>query len=146
MKYRIIEVLFVLMIVLVASLVYVQSNELEYVFKYLSIIPLLLFYDRCFNGVYGDISARQYVGLKCTLIPLSFVLMSIRVSTTPQCNVLLIISVVILLITMFWEFMFYLKTHNVFYRTLIIRQVVLSAVAISCDFILLQIHGCIPIL
>ena len=48
MKYRIIETLLVLIIVLVASLVYVQSNELEYVFKYLSIIPLLLFYDRLF--------------------------------------------------------------------------------------------------
>ena len=50
MKYRIIETLLVLIIVLVASLVYVQSNELEYVFKYIAIVSLLLFYDTCFIG------------------------------------------------------------------------------------------------
>ena len=137
MKFRIIELICSGLAFSVALFLYKCSSGLVFVYKYLAIMPLILLNYLCFPQLYGVISARKYVGLKLTLIPLSFLLLSIRLSTYNNCNILLMIAVGLMLMMVAVEVLYLFKTRNPFYRKLIFRHTLYTILAIVCDYILL---------
>ena len=116
MRYSVIELICSVLAFAVAILLYRCSSGLVYVYKFLAIMPLLILNILYFPQLYGEISVRKYVGLKLTFAPLSFLLLSIRLSTYDKYNVLLMGSVGLMIIIMAVELLYLHKTKNSFYN------------------------------
>lgn len=141
MKHQIAEVFCVMLAFLAAVIFYDETSVLAYVFKWLSIMPLVILYNSYFENIFGYISARKYVGLKISLIPLSLVLLSIRVSYVSKINMLFIVSLCLMSLTTLITMIFYFKTKNKFYYCWLVRQILLVALSVCVDVFLLYYNN-----
>lgn len=140
MRYSVIELICSVLAFAVAILLYRCSSGLVYVYKFLAIMPLLILNILYFPQLYGEISVRKYVGLKLTFAPLSFLLLSIRLSTYDKYNVLLMGSVGLMIIIMAVELLYLHKTKNSFYNKLVTRHALYTILTLVCDTVLLLVH------